>query len=74
MLFVFQIYRLPLPLRKIEKLYFNLIKLMNKKNYIAPEIEVLVIEVERGFAFSTDGGGIGGGMDYGDGGIGSEKE
>lgn len=48
--------------------------MMNKKNYIAPEIEVLVIEVERGFAFSTDGGGIGGGMDYGDGGIGSEKE
>lgn len=38
--------------------------------YAAPEVEVLEIAVECGFALS----GIGDGSDYGDGGEGSEME
>lgn len=45
--------------------------MMKKMTYVAPEIEVLVIEVECGFALSS---GFGGDMDYEDGGSGSEKE
>ena len=48
----------------------NNIFTMKKLFYTAPEVEVIEIAVESGFALS----GIGDGSDYGDGGEGSEMD
>ncbi len=44
--------------------------MMKREFYVAPEVEVLEIAVECGFALS----GVGGDGDYGDGGEGSEMD
>ena len=36
---------------------------MKKVMYVAPELEVLEVMVEQGFAGSIDAGGFGGGLD-----------
>ncbi len=44
--------------------------MMKRDFYTTPEVEILEVAIERGFALS----GIGDGSNYGDGGEGSEME